>query len=235
MLDFHLEINGKNVRVALLGLPAAEAKLTVQHATGAGEVRSRKMITGIRKSAKVDFATLRDGDPEIDLLMAGNDADDLTPAYFDPDSAQPKPINDFQSIDVIFGADGVEKSRRPHLVRKPNINDTFPVKVSKRIKVTELFNSYVPKHMLQVVHTDGLNFDFLRSFSKELYDSEEAAVVRAGAKANAAIVLRNHSNAYNGFLVAGEVTDSSYQLLLVLSDQELKHPEVATKPEGASA
>jgi hypothetical protein len=233
MLDFHLELNGKSARVGLHGLPVAAPKKTVKHATGAGEISGRRMITGIRKNLDTEFTALRDGDPELDLVIAGRqiDADDTTPAYFDAGSTTPRPIGDFNDIDVIFDAQGVEKSRRPHLVRAANLNDVHPIKVTKRIPLLDALTEFAPKQTLQVVHVDGLSFDFLREFAADLVAKNEAARVGAGAKGSLPIVLRNHSSPYRGFLMAKATPADRYQLLLVLSDQELKLPDANTATE----
>jgi len=236
MLDFHLELNGKSARVGLHGLPVATPKQTVKYATGAGEVAGRRMITGIRKNLKTDYAALRDGDPELDLSLAGTqiDTDDTTPAYFDPNSATPRPVDDFNDIDIIFDASGVEKSRRPHLNRPSNINDVHPIKVTKRIPLSDALTEFAPKHTLQVAHVDGLSFDFLREFAADLVAKNEAARVGAGPKGNLPIVLRAHSSPYRGFLIGKAAPADRYQLLLVLSDQELKLPEARTASEANS-
>ena len=237
MLDFHLELNGKSARVGLCALPIATPKKAVKYATGAGEVAGRRMITGIRKNLKTDFAALRDGDPELNLALAGTqiDSDETTPAYFDASSDSPKPIGDFNDIDIVFDASGAEKSRRPHLNRPANINDLHPIKVTKRIPLVEALTEFAPKHTLQVVHVDGLSFDFLREFAADLVAKNEAARVGSGPKGNLPIVLRAHSSPYRGFLIGKAAPANTYQLLLVLSDQELKLPEApAAKVEANS-
>ena len=237
MLDFHLELNGKSARVGLHGLPIATPKKAVKYATGAGEVAGRRMITGIRKNLKTDFAALRDGDPELNLALAGTqvDTDDTTPAYFDPSSELPRPIDNYNDIDIIFDASGAEKSRRPHLVRVANLNDTHPIKVSKRIPLSVALTEFAPKHTFQVTHLDGLSFDFLREFAADLVAKNEAARVGAGPKGTLPIVLRKHSSQYRGFLVAKAAPTDSYQLLLILSDQELKLPEATNAKVEASS
>lgn len=237
MLELHLELGGKSTRVNLHGLPVVKAKAEVKHATGAGEIVSRRMISGIKKNAPVDFAALRDGDPELDLRMAGEriDPSDTTPAYFFADAEQPKPVSDFNDIDIVFDAAGNEKTRRPHLVRAANLNVAQPIKVIKRIALNEALSSFAPKQTLQLVHTDGLSFDFLRDFALDLLAKNEAAILGAGAKGNMPLVLRNHGTAYRGFLIALSAQADRYQLLMLLSDQELKLPEVKTEPAEAGA
>ena len=235
MLEFHLELNGKSAHVELHKLPVAIPQKAVKYATGAGEVVGRRMITGIRKNLKTDFAALRDGDPELDLSLAGTqiDAGDTTPAYFDAGSESPQPISEFNDIDIVFDASGAEKSRRPHLNRPANINGAYPIKASKRIPLSEALTEFAPKHTLQVTHVDGLSFDFLREFAADLVAKNEAARVGAGPKGTQPIVLRQHSSPYLGFLIGKAAPANSYQLLLVLSDQQLKLPE-ASKAEANS-
>lgn len=237
MLELHLELGGKSTRVGLHGLPAVKAKIEVKHATGAGEIASRRMVSGIKKNANVDFASLRDGDPELDLALAGTriDAADTTPAYFQADSEHPKPVSDFNDIDIVFDAAGNEKLRRPHVVRTANLNVAQPIKVVKRIPLADALSSFAPKQTLQLVHTDGLSFDFLRDFALDLLAKNEAGILGAGAKGNMPLVLRNHGTAYRGFLVALSASPDRYQLLMLLSDQELKLPEAKPVDVGAKA
>lgn len=237
MLELHLELNGKSTRVGLHGLPVVKTKAEVKFATGAGEIASRRMISGINKNANVDFAALRDADPELDLLRAGTriDADDTTPAYFFPGEENPKPVSDFNDIDIVFDAAGNEKTRRPHLKRAANLNVAQPIKVIKRIALNEALSSFAPKQTLQLVHNDGLSFDFLRDYALDLLAKNEAAILGAGAKGNMPLVLRNSGTAYRGFLVALSAQADRYQLVMLLSDQELKLPEAKTEPADAGA
>jgi hypothetical protein len=233
MIDFFLEIAGKSTRVGLHGLPAAQQRKTVKYATGAGEVHSVRMITGINKNLVSSFAELRSGDPELNLALAGTPigSDETSPAYYDPSSDAPRQIGDFTETEIVYDANDVEKLRRPRTRRKPNLNDAHPIKVTKRIPLVEALTSFAPKQTLQVVHVDGLSFEFLRDFAADLAAKQEVAMLGAGAKGNQPIVLRNAGTPYRGFLVSAAATTDSYQLLMVLSDQELKLPEAA-KPAG---
>lgn len=227
-LTLHLEYAGRSARVALHGLPSARPKLNVRNATKTGEVGSRRLITGIRRDAKgLDFAALRDGDPELDLELAGQelDADSTSPAWFDPAAPEPRPIGDFADVDIVYDAFGVEKARRPHLVRHSNLNELHPVKLGKRLPAAEALTGFAYKQMLQLAHVDGLTFEFLRELARELAGKQEVAVLGAGPKGNAPLVLREAGSAYRAFLHGEIDAQGRYQLLLLLSDQELKLPE----------
>ncbi|MBD8525258.1 hypothetical protein [Pseudomarimonas arenosa] len=227
MINFHLDVNGKSARVALHGLPAERPRTQIKQSTSTGPIQSRRLVTGVRaQAADLGFEALRDGDPELDFSLAGTaiEADDVSTAFYDPAAAEPKPIGDFKDIDIVFDAAGEEKARRPHLVRRPNLDELHPVKVVKRMPLNQALMSFSVRQVYQVAHVDGLSFEFLRDLAGELHRTQEVALLGAGAKANQPLVVREHGSAYRGFL-SGEVNDQGhYQLLLLLSDQELKLP-----------
>lgn len=235
MLEFHLELNGKRARVGLHGLPVATPKKVVKYATGAGEVTGRCMITGIRKNLKTDYAALRDGDPEIDLGLAGRPIDikENKSVYFDASSEAPCPIEVFEEIDIFFDASGAEKFRLKRKKLPPNINDDdYPIKATRRIPMSEALTKFAPKITFQLTHVNAQNFNFLREFAEELIANNEVARVGAGPNGNLPIVLRANSSKYNGFLIGKAAPANSYQLLIVLSDQELKLPAARVVVEG---
>jgi hypothetical protein len=234
-LTLHLEYAGRSARVALHGLPLEKPKLALRNATPVGEVGNRRIITGARKNAEVDFASLVAGDPELDLELAGTeiDADNASPAWFDPSASVPLPIGDFADTDIVYDANGVEKARRPHLVRRSNLNELHPIKLGKRRPVAEALTAFAYKQSLQITHVDGLTFEFLRELAKDLAQKGEIAVVGAGPKGNLPLVLRESGTAYRAFLHGEVDAEGRYKLLLLLSDQELKLPESAAAGDAS--
>lgn len=228
-MTLHLEHGSRSAKLALHGLPPHKPKPKVQQRTGAGEVGSWRIANGVRKdAAAAGFAALRDGDPELDLQLAGTeiDSDETNPAWFDPNVAAPVPVGDFADIDIVMGPDGGEKTRRPHLIRRPNLDELHPVKLGKRLPLAEALTGFAFRQMLQLAHTDGLTFEFLRDLAADLAAKQEVAVLGAGPKGNLPLVLREHGGAYRAFLYGAVDTAGRYQLLLLLSDQELKLPVV---------
>lgn len=232
-MTLHLEHGSRSARLSLLGLPTSKPRPKPVTRTPFGEIRSWRIANGVRKGAEgIDFAALRDGDPELDVELAGLeiDSDDCSPAWFDPNAAEPAPIGDFADVDIVFDASGSEKQRRPHLIRRPNLNELHPVKLGKRLPATEALTGFAYKQVLQLAHTDGLSFEFLRELARELAERKEVALLGAGPKGNLPLVLREHGSAYRAFLY-GEVDGAGrYKLLLLLSDQELKLPEPKETP-----
>jgi hypothetical protein len=81
--------------------------------------------------------------------------------------------------------------------------------------------------MQQLVHTDGLTFDFLHGLAKSLQDSQSMALLGSGPKGAGPLVLRDGGSPFRAFLhgeVEGAGDAARYRLLLLLSDQELKRP-----------
>lgn len=234
-LTLHLEHAGKSARVALHGLPLARPRSEPRLRTPSGEIQSRRLITGICKQpAQLSFQALVDGDPELDLGLAGTEIepDSTSPAWFDPDAAEPVPIGDFADIDIVYDASGAEKARRPHLVRHSNLNELHPVKVGKRMPANDALTAFAFKQTLQVAHVDGLTFEFLRDLARDLAQKNEVAVLGAGPKGNLPLVLREAGTPNRAFLYGEVDAEGRYRLLLLLSDQELKLPD---RPAGDDA
>jgi hypothetical protein len=76
----------------------------------------------------------------------------------------------------------------------------------------------------QIVHEDGLGYDFLRGLAEKLEKNNTVAVLGAGQKGNQPLVLREGGSPYRGFLHGETSKDGSYRLLVLLSNQELKLP-----------
>lgn len=229
MLNLHLDVNGKSAHVGLHGLPAARPrrKTELRLPNGAAVVTAR-IAKGLSGVVPTSIEAMRDADPELDLATAGTvfEAESLTPAWYDP--ANPgKPVADFQMVDVIYDATGAEKTRRPHLVRTPNLDELHPVKLGKRLAVAEALSQFVIKQTLQLAHTDGLTFEFLKSIATELASKGEVAILGGGPKGNLPLVIRHGGSPYRAMLYGEIHPDGRYKLLLLLSDQELKLPELA--------
>jgi hypothetical protein len=231
----HLEYQGKSAKVPLKRPPSARTEAQILEKTSTGPLEPVKVITGV--NADLDPINLKpdsiiNGDPELNLDRAGLvlEAESLSAAYFDTTQPTRQPVSNFSQVDVVFDAMGQEKERRAHLTRKTNIADIYPVKVGRRMPVTQVLTQFVIKHSLQIVHEDGVTMDFLFNLAKELHEKQEMALLGAGAKGNLPLVIRDKGSPYRGFLY-GEIgtgdESNKYKLLVLLSDQELKRPAVA--------
>lgn len=235
---FHLEYGGKSARISLRSLPPAEPEGNLVEKTSTGDVAAFRLINGI--DSRLDPMQLKpemliEKDPELDLAMAGEilDPEALSSAYYDPAEPERQAVSNFTQVDVVFDAVGQEKERRPHKTRRANISDLYPVKAGKRIPVTQALLQFVFRQCYQLVHEDGLTYDYLHGIARELHEKQEMVILGAGPKGNLPLVMRDRGSAYRGFLY-GELGDGAardqYKLLILLSDQELKRPQPAAPP-----
>jgi hypothetical protein len=232
MDQIHIENLGKSAKVVLKRLPSTEPEPPIVEKTSVGPVAPLKVINGVNSTIDTQSLTadkLVSGDPELALERAGLvlDPESLSTAYIEPADSARAPVANFTQTDIVYDAAGQEKERRPHLARKANIADIYPVKIGKRMPLQQALTQFVFKQTCQILHEDGVTMDFLFGIAKDLHDKQEVALLGAGAKGNQPLVIRDKGSPYRAFLY-GEVNgDNQYKLLLLLSDQELKRPAVA--------
>ena len=227
MLTIHLEHEGRGARVALSATPAEKALAPLEQVSSAGKIKRVQALNGQRAFAVEDGLQLIDGDPELDLAAAGRLLRDATPVYIDPAAAEPVIATNFKEVEVVYAPDGSEVERRARVFRTANVDTTAPLKIARRLPAAECLSKFVFRSMQQLVHTDGLTFDFLHGLAKSLHDSGSMALLGAGPKGASPLVLRDGGLPFRAFLYGeaeGSGEDARYRLLLLLSDQELKRP-----------
>jgi len=227
MLTIHLEDNGRSARVGLSSAPAEKAAAPLEQVTSAGRIKRVQALNGQNPLTSVTPAQLIEGDPELDLQSAGRLMRDATAVYLDPTAEQPVIATEFKDVEVVYTPDGQEKERRARVYRTANVDLTAPLKIVRRLPVKECLTRFVFRGMQQLVHTDGLTFDFLYNLAKSLQESQSMALLGSGPKGTGPLVLRDGGLPFRAFLYGeakGAGENASYQLLLLLSDQELKRP-----------
>jgi hypothetical protein len=227
MLTIHLEIEGRSARVSLSPPAAEKLAPPLESVTNAGKIKRVQALNGQKSLPSANSSQLIESDPELDLQIAGRLMRDATAVYLDPTAAQPSIATEFKEVDVIYTTDGAEKERRPRVFRTANVDTTAPLKIVRRMPVQECLSRFVFRSMQQLVHTDGLTFDFLYGLAKSLQDSRSMALVGAGPKGAGPLILRDGGTPFRAFLygeVEGAGDEARYRLLLLLSDQELKRP-----------
>ena len=232
MLTLHLENEGRSARVGLSAPPAEKTLAPLEQVTSAGKVKRIQALNGQRSLPSASSAQLIEGDPELDLQIAGRLMRDATAVYLDPAAAQPTIATEFKEVEVVYTPEGQEKERRSRVFRTANVDTTAPLKIVRRMPVRDCLGRFVFRAMQQLVHTDGLTFDFLYGLAKSLQESQSMALVGAGPKGAGPLVLRDGGTPFRAFLfgeVEGSGDEARYRLLLLLSDQELKRPAVATE------
>jgi hypothetical protein len=95
-----------------------------------------------------------------------------------------------------------------------------------KMKRGEVARKFVFARSLQVQHLDGLTYDYLYAMAKDLHDADEVVYVGSGAKGRDPLVFQANGTPWRAFL-EGRTDGPRYQLLMHLSNLELKLPVVA--------
>jgi hypothetical protein len=105
------------------------------------------------------------------------------------------------------------------------MNAEFPLKwTGKYIKKEEAISKFVFTNKKQLVHINGLTFDFLYDMAKELDKRKALLLIRGGEKGDQPVIMNRGGKPYNAFL-EGRVKGDSYCLIMHLSNMELKKPK----------
>jgi hypothetical protein len=160
-------------------------------------------------------------DPEVDLEEFGMYLTDTSRVYVSKKGI----IHLVDEFEVITNPDGTLRERRPRQKEPQNINSDIPLRWSgKFIKKEEAAHKFVFTHKRQLIHVNGLTFDFLYDMAKELDKRDSLLLIRGGEKGDKPIVMQRGGRPYNAFL-EGRIKGDSYLLVLQLSNMELKRPK----------
>lgn len=184
-----------------------------------------KKVGGAEPLSALSEALIK-GDPEVDLERAGSYLRDTSRVYV---GSEQKIVHTVAEWDIIRNPDGSEKDRRAHKANQQNVAVEQQLKWSgKLLKKAEVWNKFVFAAKLQVVHVNGLTYDFLFEIAKELEQKESLLLVGAGPKSNQPLVFMRGGTPYRGFL-EGRTQGDSYCLILHLSNLELRAPAASEK------
>jgi hypothetical protein len=171
------------------------------------------------------------GDPEVDIEAVGALLRDTSRVYVNSDRHV---VHAVVQSEIVRNPDGTEKLRRPKKLPVPNVSPDQPLLWSgKLLQKSEVYNKFAMVSKLQLVHVNGLTYDFLFGIAKHLEEKNSLLLVGAGPKANQPLILRRGSVPYRGFL-EGRTRKDEYLLLLHLSNLELKAPDPKPDPEAKS-
>ena len=159
-------------------------------------------------------------DPEIDIEAIGKFISSSDVVYLSNKSeilyAPPK------TVEVIIAPDGSEKERRDPKNIPGNVDDELPVRwTGKKMPKSEVAIRFAFKRTIQLKHVDGVTYDYLFEMANELQDENVMVLVGAGPKGKEPLIFQANGMPYRGFL-EGRVRGKKYQLLLHLSNMELK-------------
>ena len=189
-------------------------KSTIQYDAGA----LAKEAGDMRKVGQA----LVDGDPEINLEMVGYLLAGTSRVFVDKDQQL---VHRIQQFEIIKDPDGETRERRPREITPQNVTTDIPLQwTGKFIKKTEVVRKFVIANKMQLMHINGLTYDFLYGMAKDLQERESMMLLGGGQKSNQPLILRRGSSPYRGFL-EGRIDGEKYCLILHLSNLELKSPD----------
>jgi len=177
-----------------------------------------------------DYAqAIIESDPEIDLETVGRFIDGTSSVLL---SAAGEPLFTAPEIvEISYGPDGSETGRKEPQDTPSTVNVEVPLKwTGRKTPMSEAVRKFAFRRTVQLQHVDGVTYDFLFAMAKELADEGVLMLLGAGESGRDPLVMQINGSPYRGFL-EGRVEDDRYQLLLHLSNMELKQP-ARTTPEG---
>jgi hypothetical protein len=162
---------------------------------------------------------LIEGDPEIDVENFGSILKQTSRVFI---NSEGKIVHKVKQFEIVRNPDGSVRERRPRKIAQPNTAVEIPLKWSgKLMKKRDVYNRFVFSGKRQIVHVNGLTYDFLFGMAKELEESQSLMLLGAGPKGNQPLVLTRGGQQYRGFL-EGRTDGEKYCLILHLSNMELK-------------
>lgn len=176
-----------------------------------------------RKKLEAVANALIKADPEIDIEEFGMFLTDTSRVYVSKKGI----VHLVEEFEVVKNPDDTVRERRPRKKAQQNMNSDIPLAwTGKFIKKQEAVNKFVFTNKKQLVHVNGLTFDFLFDIAKLLDEKDSLMLVRGGEKGEDPLVMNRGGKPYNAFL-EGRVKGESYCLILHLSNMELKKPKEA--------
>jgi len=160
-------------------------------------------------------------DPEIDIERFGQFLWNTSKVFINPDEEL---VFRVLQTEIVRGPAGKIQKKRDRDRPEPNVDADIPLRwTGKLIPKAEAIKRYLFANKLQIVHINGLTYDFLHGMASELAEENSLLLLGAGESGKEPLIFRRGSIPYRGFL-EGRVDGDKYILLLHLSNMELKLP-----------
>jgi hypothetical protein len=197
--------------------PKGEAVKNIRILKGSAENSFQALLGKSGDTEKVAQSIIS-SDPEINLLMTGRIISSTARIILGPDF---KPASRVKCMEKVFQPDGTLKEERPVKENPANILLDYPVRGNRLISKSEAAKKFVFTKKYQLLHSNGLTFEFLYSLAEELQENKSLLILGAGPRGNEPLVFLDGGKNYRGFL-EGRIKDGKYLLLLHLSNLEIK-------------
>ena len=173
------------------------------------------------KTPEAIAEALLQGDPEVDIERFGQYLWNTSKVYINKDE---EIVFHVEQNEIVRGPKGKLKEKRPREQSEANVDTDIPLTwTGKKIDKQTAIRQFVLTSKLQIIHINGLTYDFLFAMAKELADENVLMLLGAGEKGSHPLVFRRGSVPYRGFL-EGRIDGEKYILLLHLSNMELQLP-----------
>ena len=218
----------RTAELFLLSLTPPKSYRTVVH-TANGLVEPERQTIISRKAkwnvgmspAEISEALIK-GDPEIDTNLIGRPVQLRFSVFLDE---QRQPVHHFQVLEEKLLPSGEIKETKPYKPTEPNID--LPIQVSSKGSQAQadMVQKFVIHKIYQAIHLDGLSYDFLFNFCREIQSSGFVRLA-AGIKGNEPLILRREGLPAFAY-IRGRVEEEKYCCTVHLTHQELKIPSQA--------
>ena len=160
-------------------------------------------------------------DVDLDIEYAGKYIGDIDRILFNSKNEilySPPKIKE-----VVFNKEGKEIKKQNPKEIVPNVrDDTPPLKwTGKFFKREDILKKFVITKSIQLRHVDGLTFQFLYDMAKTLDNKKSLMFIGGGKSGKDPLIFQTNGNPYRGF-IDGRISKNQYQLILRLSNMELK-------------
>ena len=160
-------------------------------------------------------------DVDLDIEYAGKFVGDIDRILFNSKNEilySPPKIKE-----VVFNKEGKEIKKQNPKEIVPNVrDDTPPLKwTGKFFKREEILKKFVITKSIQLRHVDGLTFQFLYDMAKTLDNKKSLMFIGGGKSGKDPLIFQTNGSPYRGF-IDGRINKNQYQLILRLSNMELK-------------
>ena len=180
--------------------------------------------SALRRQYKDDDLLARaliDGDPEIDMESAGRVAGPCDQVWV---GSEGEPLYAATMMEIVYGPDGAEKRRRVPVDVQSNIGEDMPLRWTGRFyQREEIIRRFAITRKFQILHTDGLTFDFLHRMAAALDKKDALVSVGAGIKRRDPLIFERNGTPHRAFL-EGRTNGKKHMLILHLSNLEIKRP-----------
>jgi len=165
-------------------------------------------------------------DPEVDMEICGLFLWGVSKVFVNSSDGI---VYRIEQSEIVRGPSGKGKEERARERAEANIDTEIPLPwTGRKIAKDDAVRRFVFSSKLQIVHINGLTYDFLYGMAKELSEESALMMVGGGSKGRDPLVFRRGSVPYRGFL-EGRIDGDKYILLLHLSNLELKVPSDTKK------